>query len=460
MKTAKTIPIYKLKGSKLDTGNYRPISLLSNINKILEKLMYNRVYQFLDEKKCFYKLQFGFRNKHSTAHALISITEQIRTALDSGNFACGIFIDFQKAFDTVNHSILIEKLAHYGIRGVGNNWFRSYLTDRSQFVSIQGFDSDLLPMHHGVPQGSVLGPLLFLIYINDLHNAIQHSHVYHFADDTNLLNISSSPKKIQKQMNIDLKNVYKWLLANKISLNESKTELILFHKPGQAINFNFKIKINGYRIQPSDYIKYLGMYLDSTLSGKEHSKILSTKLKRSNGLLSKIRHYVPPHELKSIYHAIFSSHMIYGCQIWGQTMTEHTENISKLQDQALRIINFKGFHEDPTPLYQTDKILRLKDTVKLNNCLLIHDYLHDTLPKSFENYFFTSNDIHPLISTRNSKLGCIFLPSCNSTTYGLNSITVKSIHTWNDITVSTKTNLAKLSRHKLKETLTNYFLGN
>ena len=155
--------------------------------------------------------------------------------------------------DTVNHSILINKLNYYGIRGVGNNWFKSYLTNRSQYVSSQGFDSDIIGIKHGVPQGSVLGPLLFLLYINDLHKAIKNSSVYHFADDTNLLNINTSPKKIQKQINQDLKCLYKWLLANKISLNSTKTELIFFHKPGHPIhNFNFKIKINGHKIRPTD----------------------------------------------------------------------------------------------------------------------------------------------------------------------------------------------------------------
>ena len=200
LKIAKTIPIYK-KGSKLLISNYRPISLLSNLNKILEKLMFNRVYKFLEEHKCFYNLQFGFRKKHSTNHALIEITESIRKALDNNKYACGIFIDLQKAFDTVNHLILLSKLNQYGIRGIGNNWFKSYLNNRTQYVSTQGFDSDTKKVKHGVPQGSVLGPLLFLIYINDLHKAIKNSSVYHFADDTNLLNLNSSPKKIQKEIN-------------------------------------------------------------------------------------------------------------------------------------------------------------------------------------------------------------------------------------------------------------------
>ena len=165
---SKTIPIFK-KGSRLLVSNYRPISLLSNLNKILEKIVHSRVYSFLEDLNCIYSLQFGFRKKHSTNHALIEITETIRQALDNKKFACGIFVDLQKAFDTVNHDILVAKLEHYGIRGSANQWFASYLKNRTQFVSILGYDSSVKPINHGVPQGSFLGPLLLLLYINDLH---------------------------------------------------------------------------------------------------------------------------------------------------------------------------------------------------------------------------------------------------------------------------------------------------
>ena len=159
LKTAKVVPVFK-KDSKLNYINYHPISLLSNIERMLEKLMYKRLYTFLDYNNIIYDLQFGFR-QYSTSHALINITENIIKALDDGNIGCGVFVDLQKAFDTVDHQILLAKLNHYGICGVSNDWFKSYLSNRSQYVSISGYESVLDAINCGVPQGSVLGSLLF-----------------------------------------------------------------------------------------------------------------------------------------------------------------------------------------------------------------------------------------------------------------------------------------------------------
>ena len=242
LKTAKVIPFFK-KDSSLEVSNYRPISLLSNIDKIIEKLMYARVIKFLEQSKSIYSMQFGFRKKHSTIDTLINITEAIRIALDTGKFACGIFVDLQKAFDTVDHNILLRKLDHYGIRGLSNSWFKSYLSNRKQFVSILGFNSIENVIKHGVPQGSVLGPLLFLLYINYLHVAIKNSLVHHFADDTNLLMVDKSLKSLQKKVNFDLKMLNHWLNANKICLNAKKTEYVLFHSNKNAIRERNFIKV-------------------------------------------------------------------------------------------------------------------------------------------------------------------------------------------------------------------------
>ena len=227
LKTAQVTPVHK-KEDTLTINNYRPISLLSVFSKILEKSMYNRIYSFLCKHKLINTTQFGFRSKHSTEHALISLIETIKKYLDDGEIVCGVFIDLQKAFDTLNHEILLEKLKHYGIRSKQNDWFRSFLTNRKQYVSMEGFFSQTKIVKCGVLQGSTLGPLLFLIYINDLANALEKSIVHHFADDTNLLYGNKNPSVISDVINSELKLVTDWLRANKLSLNESKTKLLLF----------------------------------------------------------------------------------------------------------------------------------------------------------------------------------------------------------------------------------------
>ena len=186
------------KKSKLVASNYRPIFPLFNLDKIIEKLMFNRFIQFVEHNKIIYCKQFGFRKDFSTTHAIITLIENVQSALDNNKFACGNFIDFEKECDTVDHNILLSKLNYYGIRGIANDWFKSYLNNQSQFVSINGFNSDHRNIERGVPQGSVLGPLVFLIFINDLNFAIRNSSTFHFADDTCFLNIKRAIKKIKQ----------------------------------------------------------------------------------------------------------------------------------------------------------------------------------------------------------------------------------------------------------------------
>jgi retron-type reverse transcriptase len=285
-KVAKVIPIFK-KGSLLDFTNYRPISLLSNIGKLFEKAMHIRLYAFLEKFKCFYTHQYGFRANHSTTHALIEMTELIRKAIDDKYFACGVFVDLQKAFDTVDHSILLKKLEYYGIRGVPLKWFISYLNNRTQFVAINDSKSTLVKCSNGVPQGSVLGPLLFLLYINDLHTSIKFATVYHFADDTNLMLINKSLKKINKHINHDLANLVQWLRSNKLFLNSNKTELIIFKSNKTKIYKHMNFRLSGKKIEPVNSIKYLGIKIDSNLSFLSQCKDLAMKLSRSNSMFAK-----------------------------------------------------------------------------------------------------------------------------------------------------------------------------
>ena len=211
--------------------------------------------------------------------------EIIQRALDDEQIACGI-IDLENAFDIVSHDIPLEKLDHYGIRGISNDWFRSYLSDRSQFVSINGFNSDYKTIKYVVPQGSVLGPLLFLIFINDLNTAIKHSETFHFTDDTCLLNIKDSVKQINKVVNKDLKFLVQWLNANRISLNVAKTEVI-FRRKKKHLYCDLNLKLCGKKLKPLKLYKYLGIYLDEYLNWSPHINHLNQKLLKANAMLCK-----------------------------------------------------------------------------------------------------------------------------------------------------------------------------
>ena len=457
LKIAKVISIFKEKGCNLDCTNYRPISLLSNINKIIEKLMHERLYSFLEKHQCIYELQFGFRSKHSTGHALTDLTEAIRKALDEGSFAVGVFIDLQKAFDTVDHEILLSKLNHYGVRGTANEWFRSYLTNRRQFANVNGIDSSLRIMKHGLPQGSVLGPLLFLIYINDLYSSVKHSTARHFADDTCLLAIHKSLKRIKKMLNQDLKSLNLWLKANKISLNASKTEILIFRHRNKPLNYDLKIKLDGKRLYPSKYVKYLGILIDSQLSWSYHVKSLVPKLSRANGMLAKIRHYVTKESLRSIYFAIFGSIMNYGAHVWGQDRTQNVKRIMKLQDKSVRLINFAGYHEPTSKLYANSKILKFEDQIKLNNFFHVHDSINRKIPPSLQDIFEYQQNIH-VHNTRSSAQYCVKIPKTHTITFGINSITGQAARDWNFFQMSSRKNLNVLSRAVCKEELTDFIL--
>jgi hypothetical protein len=227
LKISKVIPVYKKKEKFLPV-NYRPISLLSIFDKILEKLMYKRLYSFLTKHDILYDYQFGFRSQHSTTLAITEIVDNIRDDLDKPNHVLGLYLDLSKAFDCVDHAILIDKLSHYGIRGLALKWFKSYLNDRSQKTNVNNTYSNLCPVNTGVPQGSVLGPILFLIYVNDIANCINHGKVRLFADDTNLFFSDKSIPRLQSQANDALVQLHKWFSANKLTLNTDKTCYTIF----------------------------------------------------------------------------------------------------------------------------------------------------------------------------------------------------------------------------------------
>ena len=388
--------------------------------------MYSRIFKFLNDSNSIYPLQFGFRQKYSTIPALISLTEDIRKNLDKGNTGCSIFVDLQKAFDTVEHDILLAKLEHYGIRSLANEWFRSCLSNRKQYVSINGHESSLASVLYGVPQGSVLGPLLSLIYINDLNQAIKFCKVHHFADDTNLLHFNKSVAKLNKLVNLDMKNLTVWLNANKTSLNVDKTELVIFKHQRKKLDTEIKIKLNRKRLYPSQSVRYLGMKIDQNLNWKDHINDIAVKLNRANALLFKIRNFVNITILKTIYFVIFDSHINYANLVWAQNSNAMSRILTLQKIRIMRIITFQSRNCHSGPLFSKLKLLKFNDKVHLENLLLISKFINSLLPPVFNNWFTFCSNVHNYETT--SSATCkLFKPSFRTNLYGKNSITVNLI---------------------------------
>ena len=463
LKIAKITPLHK-KECKMNFQNYRPISLLSVFSKIFEKSIYTRIYSYLVKNDFIFQKQFGFRSKFSTNHALISITERIKNLVDSGKYVCGVFVDLEKAFDTVNHKMLCEKLNFYGLRGNINKLIKSYLENRKQFVSVNGVDSELRDIVCGVPQGSSLGPLLFLIYINDLRLSIVKTETGHFADDTYILFGSEKIGTIESVVNYELKLVSKWLRLNKLSLNAGKTELIFFRSKQHKLNYDdISIKFNGVKLIPVDHVKYLGIYIDKHMSWNVQVLELNKKLSRANGILSKLRHNAPLVTCLQVYYAIFYSHLTYGCNIWGLTSNENLMKIEILQRKCLRILTFSDFRSPTNSLFIKHKILKVREVIKLQQLQLLYNFLDNSLPSNLMNLFKLNMEVHSHKTRQMFHVPCV-----DTSIYGINSIRFHCPNLWNNtwsngVVINNDRN-SKVrfesvnSIHKFKRVLKNHFL--
>ena len=252
-------------------------------------------------------INLDFKKTDLTTLAVLDLNTRITKALDSGNYAASVFLDFAKAFDTVNHQILLSKLENYGIRGPAKDWFESYLKNRHQIVKIGDTLSDKMQIVCGVPQGSILGPILFLLYINDIKNSSKILKFFLYADDTSTLLRSKSIQELESIYNKELSYVTDWLNANKLTLNVEKSNLVLFRSTKKTVE-TLNIKIKGEQIQEKDYTKYLGILIDNKLSWNCHIKHVNLKISKGIGILTKLRRYLSKGVLRTLFYALRNKH--------------------------------------------------------------------------------------------------------------------------------------------------------
>ena len=393
LKIAKVIPLYKKDEDDI-VSNYRPVSILPCFSKILERIMYNRLYDHLIQNNLLYHKQFGFQRGHSTEHAVVDLVDKILKGFDQNNFTLGVFIDLSKAFDTVDHNILLQKLEYYGVKKSYLKWFKSYLSERKQGVSYPNGISKLKNIICGVPQGSILGPLLFLIYVNDLYLSSKLLNFILFADDTNLFLTGKNLKTLFSTMNKELNYVTDWLKANKLSINISKTQYILFMKPSQTDNIPLKLpnlKIDRSSIKRARSTKFLGVIIDEHINWKEHINLIKSKVSKNLGVMYKTKNFLDQNCLKKLYFSFIHTYLNYCNMAWASNFKTHLKKLYTTQRKASIIIMNKDIHAESRPLMKNLSILNVYQINIFQIVLFMYKLKNGKLPKVFRTQFSCIN---------------------------------------------------------------------
>ena len=421
LKLAKVVPLYKA-GDRKKATNYRPISLLSVFAKVLEGLVHDRLVSFFEGKHLLTDSQFGFRKNKDTKAALIRFISSIQQSLDDGLKTAAVYIDLRKAFDTVNHQILLNKLSRYGIRGVMFDWFKSYLSDRMQFIENKDEGSLL---RCGVPQGSKLGPLLFLIYVNDMPLVLKQTSSTLFADDTTIYGTASNYDELVRKINSDLARLSEWFKANKLTLNVEKSYGCIF---GMNQKHENDFLIDGKTIEISNTVKYLGVYVDSHLTWLPHINFIANKISQTIGALSKVRHCLNQKALKSIYYSLIHSRFIYCQEIWGLASRSALDPLVRIQKKCMRLIVGANYRAHADPIFSTLQVRPLLNEIQYRRALLAYKIV-----KKVENHDIDLVDEHNHIHNTRFSGTNLPLPRRRTSRFGTKSLEYTLIKAYNSL---------------------------
>jgi hypothetical protein len=446
LKIAKVIPTFKA-GDNHTFSNYRPISILPSISKILEKIVYARLHDYIDKNTILSPHQYGFRPNRSTVMAINDLYSKITEHLDNKHHTIGLFLDLSKAFDTLDHEILLSKLNSYGIRGLANKWVENYLTGRKQYVNFNQHSSSLSKITCGVPQGSILGPLLFLIYINDLPCCSKSSHFIIFADDTNIIFSHKDSVNLEILINNELHKISNWFKLNKLSLNIDKTNFMIFkNKHSNKPDIPFTVKIDKKDIQKVNTTKFLGILIDNNLSWKSHTSHITKIISKYNGIIRKVRPYLPAGSLQTLYNTFILPYLSYCALIWADKNNSNLDSVFIMQKKAIRTCTNSIWLAHTNPLFSKFKTLKIRDIYVHQLGTYMYRYHNQLLPSDHETICFKSIAESTSHSYKTRQSDNIHVPQTN-TLLAKNTIKTQGAIFWNTLKPSIK-NSPSLSTFK------------